>query len=307
MASLNHHIKVEPHINSSNPHAMTETPLHHVVQMYQCVYEDCGEVRPSQASLKSHMDMAHSKPKRFACPDCDYTCALKQCLTSHMRGVHGKGRPLVPCPYEECSVKRLSKSAIQLHVDSVHLKLKRHFCHLCEYKSCDSNSLNVHLRGVHNFGGKYQCTFEPGCKTKCVTKAALQNHINNKHLKLHNYHTCHVCDYTTHSVRDYRRHLDSHKQPEQTLEEQQQQAVAAAAEPSKRGRKPKAPVQIVQQVSLPPSTTQTVDLNSLHNFAHFQQLVQIQQQQQQHILPVFPGQVRTTHHQASATNFKPVS
>ena len=77
--------------------------------------------------------------KRFACPDCDYTCALKQCLTSHLRGVHNKGRPLVPCPYEGCAVKRLSKSAIQLHVDSVHLKLKRHFCHLCDYKSCDGN------------------------------------------------------------------------------------------------------------------------------------------------------------------------
>ena len=108
----------------------------------------------------------------------------------------------------------------------------------------------MHLRGVHNFGGKYQCTFEPGCKTKCVTKAALQNHINNKHLKLHNYHTCHVCEYTTHSVRDYRRHLDSHKQPEELRQQLlEQQAAAAAAGPatSKRGRKPKAPVQIVQQ------------------------------------------------------------
>lgn len=268
-------------------------PAQTMQQMYQCIYDGCTEVRPSPAALKSHIETSHTKAKRFACPDCDYTCVLKQCLTSHMRGVHGKGRPLVPCPYEDCSVKRLSKSAIQLHVDSVHLKLKRHFCHLCEYKSCDSNSLNVHLRGVHNFGGKYQCTFEPGCKTKCVTKAALQNHINNKHLKLHNFHTCHICEYTTHSVRDYRRHLDGHKQPGDPAP---QPGVEAMIAPSKRGRKPKAPVHIQQ---LPPApAAAAVDLSSLHHFAQFQQMMAIQQQQGTQ--PMFPGQ--QVHHSSSASN-----
>ena len=61
------------------------------------------------------------------------------------------------------------------------------------YVSLDPNSffsLNVHLRGVHNLGGKYPCTFDQTCKTKCVTRAALVHHINTKHLKVTNrYHS----------------------------------------------------------------------------------------------------------------------
>jgi len=173
--------------------------------MFNCIYDGCDATRTSHQAMKDHVESVHLKSKKYSCDECDYKCALKQCLISHMRGIHGKGRPMLECPYEGCDIKRLSKSAIQLHVDSVHLKIKKHFCHLCEYKSCDSNSLNIHLRGVHNFGGKYECSF-PDCKTKCVTKAALQNHVNNKHLKLHSYHSCTQCDFTTYSIREYRRH-----------------------------------------------------------------------------------------------------
>lgn len=174
--------------------------------MFMCVYEGCEASRTSHQAMKDHVDSVHLKIKKFECTICDYKCSLKQCLTSHMRGIHNQGREQIPCPYEGCSVRRLSNSAIQLHVDSVHLKIKKHFCHLCQYSCCDSNSLRIHLRGVHDYGGKYQCSF-PDCTTKCVTKAALTNHVNNKHLKIHSYHACSGCEFTTNSIREYRRHI----------------------------------------------------------------------------------------------------
>ena len=173
---------------------------------FSCVYEGCDATRTSHQAMKDHVDSVHLKIKKFECSICDYKCSLKQCLTSHLRGIHGQGKEQIPCPYEGCHVRRLSNSAIQLHVDSVHLKIKKHFCHLCQYSCCDSNSLNIHLRGVHDFGGKYTCSF-PDCSTKCVTKAALTNHVNNKHLKLHSYHTCSGCGFTTSSIREFRRHI----------------------------------------------------------------------------------------------------
>ena len=231
--------------------------------VYSCHYDGCDATRGSHQAMKDHVDSVHLKTKKYSCEDCDYKCALKQCLISHMRGIHGKGRPLMQCPFDGCHVKRLSKSAIQLHVDSVHLKIKKHFCHLCEYKSCDSNSLNIHLRGVHNYGGKYQCSF-PECKTKCVTKAALQNHVNNKHLKMHSYHTCSVCEFTTYSIREYRRHICSMK-----VEEIAQKQGLATLQPhhsifdtttkSKRGRKPKTPLDYsLQTVNLAPLQLMTL-------------------------------------------------
>jgi len=287
--------------------------------------------RPLPPPGQSYLQDDGKEKKRFACPDCDYTCALKQCLTSHLRGVHNKGRPLVPCPYEGCAVKRLSKSAIQLHVDSVHLKLKRHFCHLCDYKSCDGNSLNVHLRGVHNLGGKYPCTFDQTCKTKCVTRAALVHHINTKHLKVTNSHTCHICAFTTHSVREYRRHLDAHKRTGQQEEAGQLQTSPTQLPPpttnqqitsstypqlqggghpvSKRGRKPKQPTQILTSPNAPTNTPAVSSTNtgqpvnlSQHNvhppppvdLNSLQHLAQFQQhliQQQQSAVPVFLGQM----------------
>ena len=128
------------------------------------------------------------------------------------------------------------------------------------------------FRGVHNFGGKYQCSF-PQCKTKCVTKAALQNHVNNKHLKMHSYHTCSICEFTTYSIREYRRHVCSVKV---------EQMAAAASQHSifqeplmgkaKRGRKPKygqslglgvgsalaAHHELMQTVNLTPIQTMTI-------------------------------------------------
>ncbi len=39
--------------------------------------------------------------------------------------------------------------ALQTHVDTVHLKLRKFPCHLCEYRSGTKQYLRIHIQTVH--------------------------------------------------------------------------------------------------------------------------------------------------------------
>lgn len=59
--------------------------------------------------------------------------------------VHEKIKPFA-CEVPGCNFTAGARKGLQIHVDSVHLKLKKAACPYCEYKAAYTSVLNSHIR-----------------------------------------------------------------------------------------------------------------------------------------------------------------
>ena len=108
--------------------------------MHKCIY--CHLTFRKQCMLKTHL-LVHTAVKQFSC--------------------------------SKCFKRFKQKGTLDIHMRSVHLKIKRHKCAVCKSSFSSLNQLRLHS-GTHERHKKYKCTL---CPATFVQKGTFLKHINS--------------------------------------------------------------------------------------------------------------------------------
>lgn len=119
---------------------------------------------------------------------------------------------------DRCGYKTNDKYNLRIHMQGVHLKIKRFFCDCCDYKAFSKHKLRIHMVARHiskELRDRIQC---PICTATFTAKSSLKVHIKSIHKKnpalyIHS-HCCHVCEKPLPTPYLLQKHLDSHSKGE---------------------------------------------------------------------------------------------
>ncbi|XP_044745755.1 zinc finger and BTB domain-containing protein 41-like [Coccinella septempunctata] len=103
------------------------------------------------------------------------------------------------------SLIREKKQTLQRHFDTVHLKIKTHRCHLCEYAGSAKEALERHIKSVHLNIKKHKCHL---CEFATSKKQTLDSHVKSVHLKIKE-HRCYLCEYASSEKNAVEKHIKS--------------------------------------------------------------------------------------------------
>ena len=165
-----------------------------------CPYDDCGKM---VVDVKNHINKVHVRLKRFKCEECDssftsnhqlkhhvesiHTSLKVECdecgglfktttLQAHIRKIHKGKRVQEPCTEEGCVKVFGSKTDLERHVMSVHMKWKAP-CPECG-KKVRMDSLIKHVKTAHR--GMHNITCNE-CGQGFPSKKNLDNHVRIQH------------------------------------------------------------------------------------------------------------------------------
>ena len=82
----------------------------------------------------------------FNCDQCDATYPVRKSLVNHKRLKHGDAK-LFAC--NQCSYATTKKGNLELHVRSLHEKVKE-VCGVCEKVLSNKSHINTHVRQFHS-------------------------------------------------------------------------------------------------------------------------------------------------------------
>jgi len=131
---------------SLNDHIKT----HHVrgAGNFTCFWSGCDKGSfPTANKLVRHVH-SHTGYKPFPCPSCAQAFVTKDQLDKHLT-THTGAKDFV-CTWPGCGRSFAVKHALDGHMNSVHLKAKKHICPHCAQAFDDSSNLSKHKKQVHN-------------------------------------------------------------------------------------------------------------------------------------------------------------
>lgn len=102
---------------------------------------------PTANKLVRHVH-SHTGYKPFQCPSCTQAFVTKDQLDKHLT-THTGAKDFI-CTWPGCGRSFAVKHALDGHMNSVHLKAKRHVCPHCLQAFDDSSNLSKHKKQVHN-------------------------------------------------------------------------------------------------------------------------------------------------------------
>lgn len=123
---------------------------HHVrgAGSFVCQWSGCGKGSfPTANKLVRHVH-SHTGYKPFPCPNCTQAFVTKDQLDKHLT-THTGAKDFV-CSWPGCGRSFAVKHALDGHMNSVHLKAKKHICPHCTQAFDDSSNLSKHKKQVHN-------------------------------------------------------------------------------------------------------------------------------------------------------------
>jgi len=165
-----------------------------------CPYHDCGK---TVVDVKNHIKKVHVRLKIFECEECDssftsnyqlkqhvesiHTNLKVECdecgglfktttLQAHIRKIHKGQKVQEPCTEEGCGKMFGSKTDLERHVMSVHMKFKAP-CPECG-KKVRMDSLIKHVKTAHRGMHKINCD---KCGQGFQNQKGLDNHVRIKH------------------------------------------------------------------------------------------------------------------------------
>ncbi|XP_049704016.2 zinc finger protein 287 isoform X5 [Helicoverpa armigera] len=133
--------------------------------------ENCNKVFRSTNAKNEHYATVHMKVKRHRCPHCPETFRNYFQRNKHISAIHGMKLKEFKCTM--CPKVFTISGKLGVHIRSVHLKLKRHSCDVCEWKFYSKSELKDHMV-KHGGERKYQCTI---CKKAYARKYTLREHM----------------------------------------------------------------------------------------------------------------------------------
>jgi len=119
----------------------------HLPKHIKCEYENCKYATNDPKLIQIHIDQVHLEIKNFNCDHCEFRCARKDNLTSHMKHNHLPRN--LKCEFKDCLFATNIPREIQRHVDQVHLQIKPFSCDLCNYTAARRDNLASHQSRVH--------------------------------------------------------------------------------------------------------------------------------------------------------------
>ena len=153
--------------------ALSPSKLGNERYTYKC--PQCAYLGRDIWHLRRHMSDCHSVSKQFHCSQCTYATSRRHRMVSHMKS-HGK----LVCMY--CD-------------------------HACE----DLESFQEHLRqcsSTHRASLRASQFLCKHCNTVMPNRTVLRKHLAKQHNIF--LQSCHMCTYTTQSIKDFEKHLVEH-------------------------------------------------------------------------------------------------
>ncbi|EME89399.1 uncharacterized protein MYCFIDRAFT_7747, partial [Pseudocercospora fijiensis CIRAD86] len=115
---------------------------------FVCQWSGCDKGSfPTANKLVRHVH-SHTGYKPFPCPSCTHAFVTKDQLDKHLT-THTGAKDFV-CNWPGCGRSFAVKHALDGHMNSVHLKAKKHICPYCTQAFDDSSNLSKHKKQVHN-------------------------------------------------------------------------------------------------------------------------------------------------------------
>lgn len=153
-------------------------------ERYTC--DTCGKGFVERMALSRHI-VSHSSEKGHVCPKdgCNYKANLKDTLNRHLRKIHNE---MLGASHfcEKCGRSFLSRPALELHREKVHINpkpRKLHQCPRCDFKTTKTSMLRQHIDYRCQFDGTNKCVCET-CGKALKTKESLRDHVKTVHLKI---------------------------------------------------------------------------------------------------------------------------
>lgn len=175
--SLNHHMNVHfQHFICEQCGAGFITPdrlrthsQSHGTGAHPC--DGCDKVFRSTVAKNEHFATVHRRVKRHRCPHCAEAFRNYFQRNKHVASVHGLKLKEFKCTL--CPKVFTLSGKLGVHVRTVHLKVKRHACDVCEWKFYSRSELREHMVR-HGGERKYQCAV---CRKSYARKYTLREHM----------------------------------------------------------------------------------------------------------------------------------
>ncbi|MEE6523833.1 hypothetical protein FKM82_022911 [Ascaphus truei] len=109
---------------------------------YKCDF--CDFFCAMKGNLKSHVRMKHNSQSMFQCLQCDFQCGSKANLRQHIR----EHQPEQPVKCSECSYTCSNRAALKVH-ERIHSKDRPFKCHFCTFDTKQRSNLTTHTKKTH--------------------------------------------------------------------------------------------------------------------------------------------------------------
>jgi len=200
---------------------------------YPCKEKGCKKISYTALDNKKHFQSKHLGIK-YACDQCDFTCAYLTSLNAHIKRVHnGQIFKCDVCDYtakqfhtvkihkqkthsdvkrrcKECDYVTNMETALKRHIRTWHKNI-RYPCDKCDHVATSSGRLTKHRQRIHE-GIRFNC---PRCDSSLTTAFDLKVHVQAKHDGVK--YPCDHCDFVA-SIKSYlKRHIRK-EHPDKPLE-----------------------------------------------------------------------------------------
>uniref|UniRef100_A0A8D0D201 ZFP64 zinc finger protein n=1 Tax=Sander lucioperca TaxID=283035 RepID=A0A8D0D201_SANLU len=117
--------------------------IHSGEKPYKCDF--CEYRCAMKGNLKSHIQLKHGTENSFCCEHCNFQCASKNGLRQHMR----EHQPIQAIQCSECTYSCASKGALKVH-ERIHSEERPFKCDFCNFASKQRSNLVFHKKKCHS-------------------------------------------------------------------------------------------------------------------------------------------------------------
>jgi KRAB domain-containing zinc finger protein len=165
----------------------------------------CPFTAPEEQGVVNHIEKIHVKLVCNLCsaefsPDddvSDHACADNGTLASTTEG----GSKMYNC--DQCSYTSSFRNNVEKHMRSVHRKERNYLCSECGSQFSEQKSLTYHLEKMRIIHEDGSTVFRCAKFTKIPSRAG--EHVHKDEVS--NIYLCQICDYTSQSLTDTKRHI----------------------------------------------------------------------------------------------------
>ncbi|CAH2251338.1 jg5991 [Pararge aegeria aegeria] len=186
--TLNHHMNVHYQnficeqcgTGFITPDRLRTHAFSHETGTFPC--EGCDKVFRSMNAKNEHHASVHKKVKRHRCPYCPDMFRNYFQRNKHISNIHGMKLKEFKCSV--CPRVFTTSGKLGFHVQTVHLKIKRHACEVCEWKFYSKTELKDHMVR-HGGERKFKCSI--------CAKAYARKYTLREHMRIHQNDRRFVC------------------------------------------------------------------------------------------------------------------